>query len=415
MCYISTMTSIIKKIAISIGIAGGECFYVGGCVRDKILNLPEKDVDIEVFRLRPQVLKDILSIFGKVDEVGASFSVLKLTVENKVFDFSLPRNEKKIGTGHRGFEIEASPFMSYKDAAKRRDITINALMENVLTGDILDFYSGIEDLKNKTIRHVSRETFVEDSLRVLRVCQFAARFEFTLAEETLELCQTIDLSDLPAERIKEELFKLLLKGTKPSIGVKLMHETGVVKQLFPEFTDVQTTELINRAVRLRDDCFSFDSEEEKLIFTLAVFLVPVGLENAEKILDRLKIYTQNGTNIRQQMLLQLEHFNKPLYMYNAEKSVYNRLAQTGLNLSVAERIVAIDQPWVAAQFFNKCQEYDMPMDGSKIQPILKGQHLVDLGYTPGVEMGKLLKQAFELQVDNKISSLEEALAAIGVK
>lgn len=400
---------ICKNIAKRIEEASGRAYYVGGFVRDRLLDLEVKDVDIEVFGISPEKLKEILEGFGKVDTVGASFAILKLSADGHVYDFSLPRKERKTGNGHKNFIIEADPFMALENAAKRRDLTINALMQDVLTEEILDFYGGKKDIENKVLKCISRGTFIEDSLRVLRACQFAARFNFTVAEDTVELCRSVDLTDLPADRIKEELFKLLLKGEKPSLGIKYMHRMGVIDQLFPDLIDLPASELIDRAVKVRDDCWSFESEEDKLIFMLAIFLAPIGVQAANKVFDRLGLFTLNGVDIRKQVLLQIEHFNKPLYIYNSDRAVFNHLAQTGLNLSIAERLVVVDQPWVATQFLSKCGEYNMPLDGSKIKPLIKGSDLLTLGLREGKELGDILRKVFEAQLDCKINSKDEAL------
>ena len=159
---------------------------VGGCVRDELMNIEPKDWDVEIYRVAPEKLKEILNDFGEVNAVGEAFTVYKIGQD---LDVSLPRRERKTGKGHRGFTVEGDPEMSFEEASKRRDFTINAILKDALTGEIIDCFGGREDLKKKIIRHVSDETFAEDSLRVLRAAQFAARFEFDIAPETIELCR----------------------------------------------------------------------------------------------------------------------------------------------------------------------------------------------------------------------------------
>ena len=204
---------------------------VGGCVRDDLMGIEPKDFDIEVYGIEPQKLRGILDTFGKVNAVGEAFTVYKLGND---LDVAIPRREKKVSRGHKGFVIEGDSQMSFEEAAKRRDFTINAILQDALTGEIIDIYNGREDIANKILRMVSKETFAEDTLRVLRAAQFAARFEFEIEAETVEICRQIDLSDLPKERIWCELEKLLLKARKPSIGLQWLYDLGVVEQLFPE-------------------------------------------------------------------------------------------------------------------------------------------------------------------------------------
>lgn len=221
-----------KKIAKEVHKEGGKTYFVGGYVRDKILGLENKDIDIEVHHITPEQLKTILNRFGIIQEIGASFGILNL----KGFDIDIaqPRMEKANGRGHKDFEVFVDPFIGEEKAAIRRDFTINALMEDVLTGEILDFFGGKEDLKNGVIRHINDDTFVEDPLRVLRAAQFASRFGFIVADETIQLSKTMDLSTLTRERIFGETEKALLKGKKPSVFFEVLKQMEQLNIWFPE-------------------------------------------------------------------------------------------------------------------------------------------------------------------------------------
>ena len=167
---------------------------VGGCVRDELMGVEPKDFDVEVYKIAPEKLKEILQEFGDVNAVGEAFTVYKIGQD---LDVSLPRRERKTGKGNRGFTVEGDPEMYLEEDSKRRDFTINAILKEILTGEIIDCYKGSEDLEKKIICHVSDDTFAEDSLRVLRAAQFASRFEFDIAPDTVELCRSIDVTDLP--------------------------------------------------------------------------------------------------------------------------------------------------------------------------------------------------------------------------
>src|SRR5688500_6361372 len=192
----------IKILAETIQTSGGRVMLVGGCVRDELMGIRPKDWDLEIYGIEPQKLREILAKFGEVNAVGEAFTVYKIGQD---LDVSLPRRERKVARGHKGFVVEGDPEMSFEEAAKRRDFTINAILKDALTSEIVDCHGGREDLQKKLIRHVSSETFAEDSLRVLRAAQFAARFEFDIAPETQAICRQIDVSDLPKERIWGEM------------------------------------------------------------------------------------------------------------------------------------------------------------------------------------------------------------------
>ena len=221
-----------KKIAQKVAELGGTTYYVGGCVRDKLLGLEVKDIDIEVHGIEVSSLMDILDSLGKRKMIGESFGIFMLSGYD--LDISMPRKEDKRGIHHQDFDITIDPFIGTLGASIRRDFTINALMEDVISGKVIDHFDGIKDLKNKVIRHVNDATFKEDSLRVLRACQFASRFGFRIAKETIELCKEIDLSNLPKERIEGELKKALLKGQKPSIFFDYLKEMGKLDYWFKE-------------------------------------------------------------------------------------------------------------------------------------------------------------------------------------
>src|SRR5262245_41138490 len=232
--------SAVTKLGEAVTGAGGRALLVGGWVRDFARGVENVDYDVEVYGLEAPVLRSLIEAHGKVDAVGEAFTVYKVRLRDRelrrsfVVDVSLPRRESKTGRGHRGFAIEGDPWMSFEEAARRRDFTINAMMYDPLKDEILDPYRGREDISRGVIRVVDQNTFVEDSLRVLRAMQFAARFEYSIDPETIDLCITIDLSDLPADRIWAEVDKWLLQSWRPSIGLWAARDLGIAEKLWPE-------------------------------------------------------------------------------------------------------------------------------------------------------------------------------------
>ena len=215
---------------------GGRAFYVGGYVRDLLLNIPNKDIDIEVHGIAEKDLVAILNEIGEVDYYGRSFGIYALRHED--IEVALPRSEKVLGTGHRDFEISVDPDMGYKNAALRRDFTINALMMDVLSHEILDYFNGTDDLNKGIIRHVNDVSFVEDPLRVYRAAQFASRFGFKIDERTVELCKGIDTFVLSRERREEELKKALLKAERAEIFFECLKEMNQKDVWFKEVNNL---------------------------------------------------------------------------------------------------------------------------------------------------------------------------------
>ena len=219
------------KIAQAIRAAGGRAVVVGGWVRDHLLGVRSKDVDIEVFGLRVEALEALLARFGRVHAVGRAFGVFR--VGGVDVDFSLPRRDSKRGPGHRGFDVAPDPWLAFADAARRRDLTVNSIGIDPLTGEVLDPYGGRRDLERRVLRATDPARFPEDPLRGLRVAQLAARLEMTPDAELAALCRTLDLSELSGERVFEEFAKMLLRAAKPSIGFKVLGDTGQIR-FFPE-------------------------------------------------------------------------------------------------------------------------------------------------------------------------------------
>lgn len=264
------------QIAKKVKEVGGIAYFVGGYVRDSILDIPNKDIDIEIHGIKPEILKNILSELGDIQTIGNAFGIYNL--KGYDLDIALPRKERCIGTGHKDFEVYVDPYIGTHAAARRRDFTINALMKNILTGEIVDEFNGLNDLKNHIIRHVDSSTFREDSLRVLRACQFAARFNFKIASETINLCKTMDLSTMPKERIAGELSKALLKAKKPSVFFNSLYECEQTKW----FKEVYTLKGIKQDSE-------YHPEGDLYMHTMSVLdqaggLFPTGIDNPDRYL-----------------------------------------------------------------------------------------------------------------------------------
>ena len=343
-------------------VAGGRALLVGGCVRDLLMGQEPKDWDVEVYGIDPNKLRALLDQIGPVNVVGEAFTVYKLGPD---LDVSLPRRERKSGRGHRAFVIEGDPSMTIEDAARRRDFTINAIMEDPLTGEIIDPFHGREDIESGILRAVSLDTFAEDSLRVLRAAQFAARFEFRVHPDTVELGRSIDLSDLPAERIWGEIEKLLLRARRPSIGLGWLHALKAIDQLFPELkmlidvpqdpewhpegdVFVHTRLVTDRARELIDDLPYAKQLTVMLAAVAHDFGKPAttefiegrlrsrgheeaGIEPAASFLDRLNVHTLDGYDVRAQVIALVRDHLKPGEFFKKREEVgdgaFRRLAR----------------------------------------------------------------------------------------
>jgi tRNA nucleotidyltransferase (CCA-adding enzyme) len=434
--------------------AGGRALHVGGSVRDLIMGAQPKDWDLEIYNVEPAALRALLDRFGPVNVVGEAFTVYKLGSD---LDVSLPRRERKSGRGHRAFVIEGDPAMSFSEAARRRDFTVNAILQDPLTGETIDPFAGQQDIENKILRAVSDETFPEDSLRVLRAAQLAARLEFDIAPETVALCRTVDLSDLPPERVWGELEKLLF-ARRPSVGLNWLRELRVVTQLFPELQAlidvpqdrewhpegdvfVHTTLVADRARELIDD-LPYPRQVTVMLAAVAHdFGKPAttkfidgrlrsrgheeaGVTPTVTFLDRLKMHTLDGYDVRAQVIALVRDHLKPGEFFKKRDEVgdgaFRRLARK-CELDLLYRVAAADslgrnaewvprEQWFTAEaqdwFINRARELEV--ETRPPAPILLGRHLLELGLEAGPRVGEITKAVYELQLDGRVRTLDEA-------
>ena len=401
------------KIAGDIREAGGRAFLVGGWVRDALLGKSCRDYDVEVYDMAQDALVPILSKYGRTNLVGKAFGVIHLAMKGLSLDFSFPRTESKVGYGHSGFVVHTDEKLSFKEAALRRDFTINAMGMELPELTICDPYGGIEDLKRHTLRHVG-PAFAEDSLRILRGVQFASRFGCTLAPETVELCRTLSLDDLSVERLFEEFKKWLLKPGKPSLGLRAFLDIKL-DEYFPEINPFKGSWetlgaiLDNMAVlRSSNDKEDFLSEAQAMEFAFAALLCG-NADSSLKFLERIT----NETHLLKVVPQLLSAYS------NLETSIVEdipslrRLAVKLGGLKLLCLLVKstprefFDDANFADKLWAVANENDL-LEAAP-QPYLTGKMLMDLGVKPGKQMGEIIKKSFELQLDGKITSAEAAL------
>lgn len=439
--------SIAEKIAEYVKEDGGRTYYVGGFVRDRLLGLDNKDVDIEVHGIEPDRLYSILEKVGSPVAFGKSFGVYALRNEN--IDIVMPRKERAVGRGHRDFEVDVDPYIGTKQAAGRRDFTINAIMEDVLTGEIIDHFGGRGDLSAGIIRHINSGTFVEDPLRVLRAAQFAARFEFEIAAETIDLCRSIDLSALSKERVEEELKKALLKASRPSIFFESLRKMNQLGCWFPEMelligleqdpfyhpegdVWVHTMEVIDRAAAYRDKvsdpfCFmllaithdfgkaltSEVSEKDGRIHSYRH--ETEGLQLAESFVKRITNEKDVITYVKNLVPLHM----KPNVAAHSKPSLKstNKMYDAAIAPNDLIYFAMADRPLFAGEdsfdsdyafLFERLQKYEEIM----ARPHVTGQDLIAEGLEPGESFSEILRYAHKLRLAgiDKNSAMKQVMA-----
>jgi len=433
-----------KKLAKAISDVGGRAYYVGGCVRDSIMGIETKDIDIEIHGVGVEKLEEILDTVGERLQFGKSFGVY--SIRGTSLDIALPRSEECIGKRHTDFKIDVNPYLGVEKAALRRDFTVNAIMQDVLTGEITDTYGGIGDIQGRVLRHVSDSTFAEDPLRVLRCAQFASRFGFDVADETVALCSSMDITALSSERIFEEMKKALLKSEKPSVFFRTLHRFGQLSFWFSELEaligvpqnprfhaegDVfeHTMAVLDAAAGMRDRA------KQPLPFMISALVHDFGKALTTEVIDGVihaYRHETEGIPIIERFLHRITN-EKKLIQYaknmtenhmrpnmtaaqNASVKATNKMFDVSVEpydlvlLSTADGMGSIAEiGYVSYEsfLFERLSVYEEFMS----RPYVTGEDLINNGYTPDKSFSKLLEYAHKL----RLSGVEKKIALKQIK
>ena len=419
--------------------AGGRPFLVGGWVRDALLgDTGMQDYDVEVFGIPMERLPKVLRPMGSVHAVGRHFGVLKLKTREAAYDISVPRRESNIGKGHKAFLVETDPSMDFDAAAARRDFTINAMGYDFFAEELHDPWGGGEDLQNRLLRHVG-PAFSEDPLRVLRALQFAGRFEMEIDPETLALCRTLDLGDLPRERLWEEIKKLLLQAPRPSRGLIFAESLGIFPY-FPELSGIAhptssqegslsggtlpsanlspwegTLAMLDHGAELRQG-----NEREDLVLMMAALCHRMDdfpeSGGSASFLERL---THERQMLEGVAALLADLATPGAFFASKGEISQGQIRRLALRLSLPFLVRAAtaqyrvhDRGVFEAGAWLKERALALGVWDGPPEPILKGRHLLQQGFQPGPKVGEWVRRAFEYQLDGGFDTLDGALAWI---
>ncbi len=419
------MSDQIMAIARAVKATGGRALVVGGFVRDRLLGLPSKDIDIEVLGLDLEELETLLCGFGRVIRVGRSFDVLRIAGLN--VDFSAATEPTATG-------------LSYDAAARRRDLTVNSMALDPLTEEVLDPHGGQRDLEAHQLRATDPDQFGADPLRAVRVAQFIARFEMSPDPELVALCTAQDLSSLPGERLFEELRKLLLQSARPSQGLEFLRQTRLIRFLpelgamietpqDPEWHpegDVwrHTLMVVDQAAALRQ------GDDDDLALMLAALCHDIGkplctmeeegriksprhdklgIAPTQRLLERLRTPKQLVARVS---ALVEHHLAPALFIKNGAKArgyrrLAHRLEKSGVSIELLARMARADHFGRATPdalagefpagdlFLIRAAELEIEQHGQT--DVVRGRHLIARGLTPGRSFGEILRRCREVQ------------------
>ena len=391
-----------NKEVIDLLTALGRAYVVGGSVRDAILGLPNKDLDIEVFDTSWEELVKTASQFGPIKTVGKSFGVAKLQHPTLgEIDLSLPRRENRIGVGHKGFQVTPDSSLTLAQAASRRDFTINAMLWSI--DGIHDPFSGKSDLETRILRHVS-DKFVEDPLRVLRGMQFCSRFGLTAAPETIELCRSI--ADRFCELSKDRIFtewQKWAKGSHPSKGLVFLVQTGW-GQHFPEIT------ITNHALRSVDIAAEICNRNSITGDARTVQLLAVlcrDENSAKSFLSKINCPRLIAEKVVSLVVNRLNCKTDSVTPASVTRLAHKLAPVTIQELAWYVEAMNKDLPKAMQDILDIARS--LSLVNSKPEPILLGRHLIQRGLKPGKDFAQILNAAFQAQLDCAFMDLTGAL------
>lgn len=444
---------LVNAIVDSIASAGGHALLVGGAVRDLLMGNEFKDIDIEVYGLQLEQLETVLKTFGPVSFVGKSFGVFRL--HGLDVDWSLPRSD----SSGRKPTVSLDPFMSYKQAFARRDVTINAIGINMHTGELVDPFGGVLDIKRKILRSPNITFFDQDPLRFYRVMQFVARFDMQPDGDLMNVCMHMDISTVSKERIEQECTKLLLRSASPSLGFRWVYKTGRLQEVFPQLADCigvpqdpswhpegdvfeHTMQTLDAAAQIVQ---KYVDEEKKLVLLYAALCHDMGKKEttqkingiyksieharvgAKKTKEFLALITSKKNNIiAAAKLVEFHMYPMQFVCNNAKKNAYKKLAyklaphatlQMLADLVLADKrgrnefsLRPLQSDFDDIQFFIQKSKDAHVFDGQE-SPLLQGKDIMHM-VSPGPQMGSVLEYAYSIQLDQDISDKQTLLAIV---
>jgi tRNA nucleotidyltransferase (CCA-adding enzyme) len=401
-----TLPQAVLDVASGCQEAGGRAWVVGGVVRDTLLNIDSKDIDIEVHALHAKDLVAVLRKFGPVNEIGKSFGVFKLVCDGVEMDVSIPRRDSQRGPRHKDVHVEGDPHMGIEAAARRRDLTINAIAYDPLSQEYADPFGGIRDIERGRLVAVDPMTFLDDPLRALRVIQFAARFGFSVHADLVDLCILAKIAALPGERLWGELEKLLMRAPIPSVGWTLAHRTRLLPQVLPEVAQAPLAHMegaLDRAAEMRDQ---MGGPGRATALMLATMLHTTEPKEATTALDRLKVFTLHGYPVRRRVLEAVAHWRT--LCTPCSDSVLRHFSDQSEVLLVATTAWAATGDTAALANVDRADR--LGIAEAPAPPLLQGRDLQALGIDPGRRIGVLLAHVRQAQNDGTLNDRSQAMA-----
>lgn len=410
---------------------GHLAYLVGGCVRDRLLGIPAKDYDVSTSATPQQ----ILSYFPDAQTVGAHFGVVLVARANGVHvEIATFRSESAYADGRHPDDVrfETDPALD----AQRRDFTINGLMQDPVSGEVLDFVNGQTDVATRTIRAIgdAERRFEEDHLRMLRAIRFAARFHFLIESETRAAIQGLApcICKISAERIRDEIVRILIEGNARR-GFELLDDTGLLLHILPEIKATQGVDQ-PREFHPEGDVWTHimlmldHLQNPSPTLALGVLLHDVGKPPTFRIAERIRFdgHAEVGARMAEKRLCQLRFSKENVEQVTALVANHMRFKDVRqMRLSTLKRFFRLANfpehlelhrlDVLASNGYTDAYDYVMDkmreFSREQIRParLITGRDLIQAGYKPGRALGRALEAVETAQLECEISTPEEAM------
>lgn len=410
---------------------GHQAFLVGGCVRDRLLGLTPKDYDVSTDATPDQLCR----YFPRAQTVGAHFGVVLVNDgKGQHVEVATFRSEGAYTDGRRPDQVqfETDPALD----AQRRDFTANGLMEDPLSGKVLDYVGGESDLRNRILRAIGDppRRFEEDHLRMLRAVRFAARFRFAIHPDTLQAIRKLAsrITDISAERIREELVRILTEGEARN-GLELLDETGLLQHVLPEvkaFQGVaQPPEFHPEGDVWTHILLMLESlEHPSPTLAFGVLLHDVGKPPTFRIADRIRFdrHAEVGTSMAREILTRLKFPNQQTEQIASLVANHMKFKDVRqMRTSTLKRFLRLPDFQEHLELhrldclasngrtdsYNYVREKQEEFRHEELRPerLLTGNDLISAGYSPGPLFSQVLEQVETAQLEGEICTREEAL------
>jgi poly(A) polymerase len=415
-----------RRIVEKLRLHGHEAFFAGGWVRDYLLRRRPKDIDIATGALPDEVIR----LFPNSRSIGAKFGVIQVRMYGRGYEVATFRSDHAYLDGRHPSSVT---FSGPEEDALRRDFTINGLFFDPIADRLIDYVRGKADVQNKLIRTIGDpyERFSEDKLRMLRAIRFACNLGFTLVPETWDAIQKLapDILQISWERIRDELAKLLT-GPAPDKGLDLLHTSGIVQHILPEVAALRGIPQSPGGLSGMDVFAQTQNALARLHRPSTILAFGTLLHDAGKPSTHAtgasqcyEGHAQEGAKISKEIGRRLRMSNEELGRIVDLVSMHQDFLQIDTMRESGRRRL-LSKPNIAdhlellrvnclsgqkslevySSCLQKLKDYKQPWE-----PLIQGEDLIEMGYSPGPIFGEILRTIEDLQFDGVLKTREDAL------